>query len=751
MNTDPKQRWSELNEWLLAAQEAYYGADEPIASDADYDAAMRELLELEALDPDLHTPDSVSRRVGAAAVTTFAPVQHVSRMLSLDNVFTTEDLAEWVTKVRLEAPMAALLCELKIDGLAINLTYQDGRLVTAATRGDGRVGEDVTANVATITGIPRRLRGKGIPALVEVRGEVFFPVEAFRDLNASLVEAGKNPFANPRNAAAGSLRQKDPKVTASRPLAMLVHGIGAREGLLVESQSHAYEILKGWGLPVSNDYRVVTDLDELLEYVAHYGEHRHSVVHEIDGIVVKVDDLEVQAELGTTSRAPRWAIAYKYPPEEVHTKLIRIDVNVGRTGRVTPYAVMEPVQVSGSKVSMATLHNKFEVERKGVLIGDTVVLRKAGDVIPEILAPVVALRDGSEKPWTMPTHCPSCGTGLAPEKEGDKDYRCPNAQSCPAQLRERVFGLASRGALDIEALGWEAAIALTDPENNRPKDEVSLGQEPVLTSEAGLFDLTAEDLRNVLVWRQDKETRKWKQELYFWTKPTKKKPSGPTATTVKLFEELSKAKSQPLWRVLVALSIRHVGPTAARALATHFGSLENIRQATAAELSQVEGVGPVIAESVKAWFKEDWHIEIVNRWSAAGVRMADERDDSVPQTLTGLTIVVTGTLAGFTRDGAKEAIVSRGGKAAGSVSKKTDYVVVGDNAGSKAEKAVSLGVPILDEAVFVRLLAGERPGEASFPVSSEESEEGGAPRLVSHPEQVVGSFDTLPMDETESS
>ena len=711
MSADGAQRWAELNRVLLAAQDAYYGADAPTLSDAEYDALMRELIDLEVLDPELRVPGSASQRIGSAQApaTTFAPVEHRSPMLSLDNVFSTAELAEWIAKVRALAPEAGLLCELKIDGLAVNLTYVNGRLATAATRGDGRVGEDVTANVATIASVPRRLAGNDVPALVEVRGEVFFPVEDFAGLNASLVEAGKPPFANPRNAAAGSLRQKDPRVSASRPLAMLVHGIGASQGFEIGSQSQAYEVLKSWGLPTSEAYRVLKTPQEVLDYVAHYGEQRHSVAHEIDGVVVKVDDLTAQAALGVTSRAPRWAIAYKYPPQEVHTKLVDIQVNVGRTGRVTPFAVMEPVLVSGSTVSMATLHNQFEVERKGLLIGDTVVLRKAGDVIPEVVAPVVALRTGAERRWTMPTHCPSCGTGLAPAKEGDKDYRCPNSRSCPSQLRERVFGLASRGALDIEALGWEAAIALTDPEANRPAEAASLPQEPVLSSEAGLFDLTAEDLREVLVWRLDKKTETWRQELYFWTKPSPKKPSVPAATTVKLFDELAKAKTQPLWRVLVALSIRHVGPTAARALASHFGSVEKIRQASVAELSQVEGVGSVIAESVKAWFAEDWHTEIVARWEAAGVRMAEEHDEQAPRSLAGLTIVVTGTLAGFSRDEAKEAIVSRGGKATGSVSKNTSYVVVGENAGSKADKAEALGVPMLDEAGFVRLLAGEDP------------------------------------------
>ena len=702
-------RWAELNEVLLAAQDAYYGADAPTISDADYDEAMRELIALEEAEPALRTADSASQRVGAASTTTFAPVEHAARMLSLDNVFTTDELAGWIARTRADLPNAALLCELKIDGLAVNLTYVNGRLTTAATRGDGRVGEDVTANVATIGCVPRVLTGDDVPALVEVRGEVFFPVVAFAEVNASLVEAGKAPFANPRNAAAGSLRQKDPRVTASRPLAMLVHGIGAREGFEVESQSHAYELLKGWGLPTSDAYQVVATPEAVLDYVAYYGEHRHAVSHEIDGIVVKIDDLAAQAALGMTSRAPRWAIAYKYPPVEVHTRLLDIRINIGRTGRATPYGVMEPVVVAGSTVEYATLHNQFEVERKGVLIGDTVVLRKAGDVIPEIVAPVVALRNGSERPFVMPTLCPACDTLLRPMKEGDKDYRCPNARSCPSQLRERVFGLASRGALDIEALGWEAAIALTDPDANRPDEAVELPQTPVLRGEAGLFALTLDGLRDVRVWRLDKKTGTWKNDLYFWTKPTPKKPSVPSATTIKLFAELEKAKSQPLWRVLVALSIRHVGPTAARALASHFGSIAAIRAATIDELSQVDGVGAIIAESIVEWFTVDWHVEIVDAWAAAGVRMADERDDSVPQTLAGLTVVVTGSLVGFTRDGATEAIVARGGKAAGSVSKNTDYVVVGESAGSKAAKAEALGIPILDEAGFVALLAGKRP------------------------------------------
>ncbi|GAA1375372.1 NAD-dependent DNA ligase LigA [Luteococcus sanguinis] len=692
--SDARHRWHDLAERISDAQEAYYGADSPTLSDAEYDQLMRELQRLEDEFPELRTPDSPTQRVGAAQrVTEFAPVTHAERMLSLDNVFSADELGEWLARVdrTLGASVTDYLCELKIDGLAVNLTYENGTLVRAATRGDGRVGEDITHNVRTISSIPHRLSGDDVPELVEVRGEVFFPVEAFADLNASLVEQGKAPFANPRNAAAGSLRQKDPSVTATRPLNMLVHGIGARRGFDIDRQSEAYERLREWGLPTSTHYTVVQTPQQVHDFVAYYAEHRHDVEHEIDGIVIKVDDLSQQSRLGSTSRAPRWAIAYKYPPEEVNTKLLSIEVNVGRTGRVTPFGMMEPVKVAGSTVSMATLHNGYEVKRKGVLIGDTVVLRKAGDVIPEILGPVVELRDGSETEFVMPTHCPSCGTELKPEKEGDKDIRCPNARSCPSQLRERLFALASRSAFDIEALGYQGADGLLSSQ--------------VLADESTLFDLTAADLVKVpLYTRLAKATEKKDPESVPW--PGIVNGRVLSRTGEKLLAELQKAKSQPLWRVLVALSIRHVGPTAARALATRFGSLDEIRGASVDQLADTEGVGRVIAEAVVEWFAVDWHAQIVDRWRAAGVRMADERDESIERTLEGLTVVVTGGLQGFSRDEVKEAIIARGGKASSSVSKKTDYVVVGENAGSKASKAEELGRPILDEAGFVKLLAG---------------------------------------------
>ena len=681
-----RRRAAELTEQIDAHQFAYYVKDAPTVSDGAYDTLLRELQQIEDEHPELRSPQSPTQRVGGTYSTEFTPVDHVERMLSLDNAFSPEELAEWGERVAREANTTYhYLCELKIDGLAINLLYENGKLVRGVTRGDGRTGEDVTLNVRTIDGIPHELTGDDVPALVEIRGEVFFPVAAFEKLNEGLVEEGKSPFANPRNAAAGSLRQKDPAKTARRPLRMLVHGIGARTGFDITRQSEAYELLAAWGLPTSPYAKVLDTMKQVQEFVAAYGgEQRHSVEHEIDGVVVKVDEVAVQRQLGNTSRAPRWAIAYKYPPEEVNTKLLDIAVNVGRTGRVTPFGVMEPVTVAGSTVEMATLHNAFEVKRKGVLIGDTVVLRKAGDVIPEIVGPVVEARTGDEREFVMPTHCPSCGTELAYEREGNKDIRCPNARTCPSQLRERLFSLAGRGAFDIEALGWEGSIALLES--------------GVLTDESTLFDLTYDDIARVGIY-----TRAAKKN-----DPEEKVRDGRvvSATGLKLLDNLEKAKGQPLWRVIVALSIRHVGPTAARALATQFGSIDAIRGADEEALAATDGVGSVIARSVKEWFGVDWHENIVASWATSGVRMEDETDASITKTLDGLTIVATGSLDDFTRDGVKEAIIARGGKASGSVSKKTDYVVLGANAGSKATKAEELGLRILDEEQFKILLEG---------------------------------------------
>ncbi|GAA1851873.1 NAD-dependent DNA ligase LigA [Brevibacterium marinum] len=700
------QAHAELVDQIEEQRAAYYGDDSPLVADAEYDELVHRLEDLEEQFPELVTDSSPTQTVGGSVDTsTFDPVEHIGRMYSLDNVFDYEELRGWYDRVRAAtSARSKFLCELKIDGLAVNLLYQGGELVRAATRGDGRIGEDITANVRTISDIPVHLDTDHPPAEVEIRGEVFFPLEKFTELNAALVEEGKSPFANPRNSAAGSLRQKDPAVTAVRPLHMLVHGIAVwtpADDSHPEPahQSEVYEQFRSWGLPISEYFQVLETIDEIEDFVTHYGEHRHDVTHEIDGIVIKIDDIAVQETLGYTSRAPRWATAFKYPPEEVTTKLIDIQVQVGRTGRVTPFAVMEPVTVAGSTVERATLHNAHEVTRKGVLIGDTVTLRKAGDVIPEVLGPVAALRDGSEREFVMPDRCPSCGTKLGQQKEGDKDLRCPNSRSCPAQLANRIFYLASRAAFDIEALGEEAALALTAP--TEP-------EQPPLTSEAFLFDLTAEDLADVKIWRDKKvkgvETGERELVPYFYTRATAKKPSGPSANTKKLFDELDKAKDQDLWRVLVALSIRHVGPTAARTLAAHFRTLAAIRNAELEELSAVDGIGSTIAASIHDWFAVDWHNEIVDAWAKAGVRMEDEEQESGAQTLEGLTIVATGSLSTFTRDGIKEAILGAGGKASSSVSKKTDYLVAGENAGSKVDKAESLEVKVIDEDSFRALL-----------------------------------------------
>ena len=676
-----------LAEEVEDARWRYYVLDDPVLDDADFDQRLRRLEALEDAHPELRTPDSPTQKVGGSVSTDFTARDHQQRMESLDNAFSYEELEQWHARLArdgVEAP--ALLCELKVDGLAINLLYEDGRLTRALTRGDGRTGEDVTPNVKTIDSIPHRLTGTDefpVPASVEVRGEVFLPVAAFERLNVAMTDAGKPVFANPRNAAAGSLRQKDPRVTATRALGMVCHGIGARDGFVPTAQSQAYDALAAWGLPTSDQVRVLASPTEVEAFIDDVGERRHTIVpYEIDGVVIKVDDVGLQRRLGSTSRAPRWAIAFKYPPEEVNAKLLAIEVNTGRTGRVTPFGVMEPTRVAGSTVERATLHNAHEVTRKDVRPGDTVVLRKAGDVIPEIVGPVLPLRPEGLEAWVMPTECPSCGTTLAQQKEGDKDLRCPNHQKCPAQMLDRVFHVAGRGAFDIEGLGSEAAAALLEA--------------GVITDEGDVFDLDAAKLM-----RTDLFTRAAKKaEL----------EEGATEGRVlsangqRLLDNLDQAKQVPLWRVVVGLSIRHVGPTAARALATEFGSMQAIRTATEEQLAAAAGVGPTIAEAVIEWFTHDWHIAIVDKWERAGVTMADERDESTPRTLEGLTIVVTGSLVDYSRGSAKEAILSRGGKASGSVSKKTDFVVVGESAGSKAEKAEQLGVPILDEAGFTALL-----------------------------------------------
>jgi DNA ligase (NAD+) len=670
--TEPLHRHAELSQRLEELAFQYYVEAQPTVSDAEYDQLMRELQQLEEEHPELRTPDSPTQRVMESFSTDFAPVEHLQRLMSLDNAFTEDELRAWANRQAKEVGAAArYLCELKIDGLAVALVYRDGVLERAATRGDGRTGEDITPNVKTLRSVPKRLTGDDVPALLEVRGEVFLATEDFATVNERLVADGKTPFANPRNAAAGSLRQKDPRVTASRPLSLTLHGVGATDGWEPASQSEAYTRLKAWGLPVSARTEVFDDLDGVLGYVQHWGEHRHDVEHDIDGVVVKIDQVALQRRLGSTSKAPRWAIAVKYPPEEATTKLNDILVNVGRTGRATPFAVLEPVHVGGVMVGMATLHNAQEVKRKGVLIGDTVVVRRAGDVIPEVLGPVAALRDGSERAFVMPTHCPACGTRLAPAKEGDVDLRCPNARTCRSQLRERVFAVAGRGAFDIEGLGFQAAEALLE--------------DGVITDEGDLFALDEDALLRTEFFRT--------------------KDGALSANGAKLLANLQVAKERPLWRVVVALSIRHVGPTAARELARAFRDLDRIAAASEDELAAVEGVGPTIAQAVVDWFAVDWHREIVAKWQAAGVRTADEAGDEGPRPLEGVTVVVTGTLSSYSRDGATEAVQERGGKVTGSVSKKTDFVVVGADPGaSKYDKAVKLGLPVLDDDGFAVLL-----------------------------------------------
>ncbi|MFJ8855529.1 NAD-dependent DNA ligase LigA [Streptomyces sp. NPDC102437] len=681
----------------------YYVSDQPVVSDAEFDRLMRELDALEETYPQLRTPDSPTQKVAGPYRTEFTSVEHRERMLSLDNAFDDLELAAWGERIAKEVGTTDyhFLCEPKVDGLAVNLTYEHGRLTRAATRGDGRTGEDITPNVRTIAEIPHRLKGDRIPALVEIRGEVFFPMEAFEELNARLVEAEDKPFANPRNAAAGSLRQKDPKVTATRPLHMVVHGIGARQGFDIDCLSHAYELLREWGLPTAKYNKVVDSLDGVREFIRYFGENRHSVEHEIDGVVVKLDEIPLQGRLGSTSRAPRWAIAWKYAPEEVNTKLVNIRVGVGRTGRVTPYAQVEPVEVAGSEVEFATLHNQNVVKAKGVLIGDTVVLRKAGDVIPEILGPVVDLRDGTERAFVMPTECPECGTELRPMKEADIDLRCPNARSCPAQLRERIAYLASRKCLDIDHFGYVAAAALTEPLEPA---------EPPLRDEGDLFGLTIEQLLPIRAYVRDQDSGlpkrdpKTGEEKTAWVFANQQ--GEPKKNALAMLDAIAAAKEAPLARILAGLSIRHVGPIAAAELARQFRSIDRIDEATEQELVEADGVGAVIAASVKQWLAEDWHREILRKWREAGVRMADEEagQDTGPRPLEGLIVVVTGTLAGHTRDGAKEALQSRGAKVTGSVSKKTSFVVVGDNPGSKYEKAMQLKVPVLDEDGFAVLL-----------------------------------------------
>jgi DNA ligase (NAD+) len=677
MSNQVRHRITELINEIRDHQFKYYVLDQPSISDAQFDDLLKQLQALEDKNPELRQADSPTLHIGGGFSTQFEQRDHIEKMMSLDNAFDLDELAAWFDRVEKEVPAPTYLCEVKVDGLAINLTYENGQLVRGLTRGNGVTGEDVTLNVKTIKNLPHVLVGEKTPSLIEIRGEVFFPIAAFNELNESLEESGKSLFANPRNGAAGSLRQKDPRISASRPLSVVVHGVGAREGINFDSQSQAYAVLKNLGLPTSDRFSVVSTRKEVEKFIEHYSKHRHDVEHEIDGVVIKVDSLADQEKIGYTSRAPKWAIAFKYPPEEVTTKLLDIKVSVGRTGRVTPFAFMEPVKVAGSTITHATLHNSEEILRKGVLIGDVVVIRKAGDVIPEVLGPVIDRRTGKEKAFVMPTHCPECSTPLRAMTEGDVDIRCPNIQNCPAQLRERIYYIGSRAALNIDVLGYEAATALLEAK--------------LIKDESDLFDLTHEKLMG----------------SDFFTK----KDGTPGANIDKLLAALDSAKKLPLWRTLVALSIRHVGPTAAQALASSLGSMEKISKASAVELAEIDGVGATIAESIVEWFSIDWHRAIISKWSAAGVAMVDAPVKKMPQTLVGLTFVVTGGLNDFTRDGIAQTIADHGGKASSSVSKKTDYVLVGADPGSKLAKAQELGVAIIDEDQFKALLAKGQPAK----------------------------------------
>lgn len=753
-------RWNDLVQLVEQARTKYYEDDAPTISDAEYDAAYRELLELEARHTFLPLEQSPTMTVGGRAGDVFSPVPHTTQMMSLDDVFSVEELQAWFTRVdrKFGEGKHPVTAEVKVDGLAVNLRYERGVLVQAATRGDGFVGEDVTANVLTITSVPDRLKpqkGKLPPALVNIRGEVYFTVADFEKTNEERQEAGERPFVNPRNAAAGSLRQKDPEQTAKRPLSFVAHGVGEvvweQPGEAPTTQMGWYEQFQAWGVPTSAHTEVVEGADEAAKMVEKIGDSRPTFDHIIDGIVFKLNSLAQQAEWGATSRAPRWAVAYKFPPQEEFTRLLDIRVQVGRTGRVTPYAVFEKVLVDGSNLQHATLHNQDEVKRKGVLIGDLIVVRKAGDVIPEVVAPVVADRDGSEHAFVMPTDCPSCGTTLAPAKEGDVDLRCPNTSGCPAQVTEKLIYLGSRGALDIEGLGAEAAAALTQPEMGREAVVAALvegrtvtledgtelhfhpdedtphadlyedaeallpkAQKPYLSSLSDVFEIEAEGLKDVFVWRPIREkgmaTGNYRQVRYFWSAAWRRKGTGmeevqstPRKNLLEMLGELQAAKEQPLWRYLVALSIRHVGPTAAQALAGHFSSVEAISNAPVKDLSAVDGVGEVIAVSVHDWFQDESNREWVAKWQEAGAMIPAEVQE-VENTLDALTIVVSGSMPGYDRQAAKEAVVARGAKATSSVSKKTTALVAGPGAGSKVARAEELGVPILPAKVFPVLL-----------------------------------------------
>ena len=639
--------------------------DDPEVADAEYDELMAELRVLEDRFPELQTPDSPTVTVGGAPADLFAPVNHRAPMLSLDNAFSFEELDAWAARVgRIVGGEARYACELKIDGVACALTYERGRLVQAATRGDGRVGEDITANVRTVPGVPRTLAVDDPPAIVEIRGEMYFPVSAFEELNRRLLDAGGKAFANPRNAAAGSLRQKDPKVTASRPLHLWVHSFGAAEGISFGSHLGFLDWAAKAGLPVAPTTEARDSIEGVKAFLEQWEANRHSVDWEIDGTVIKVDQIELQRELGATSHAPRWAIAYKFPPEERTALLKKIDVHTGRTGKITPFAVLDPVFVGGVTITYATLHNEDEVRRKDVRQGDTVIVRRAGDVIPEIVGPVPSKRKKGARRWKMPAACPSCGTPLV-RPEGEADYRCPNKRGCPSQGIEWLFHFSGRGAMDIEHLGYMTVMRLL---------EAGLIEDP-----ADIYALDAEKLSQL--------------------------PGFKDKAISNVLAQVEASKDRPIWRLLVGLNIRHVGTHVAQVLARAFGSIDAIASASEDEIDEVPEIGPEIAATVREWFEDDENLALVEKLRRAGVRMADERvSDEGPRPLEGQSLVLTGGLEGMSREEATELAQAAGARVASSVSKKTSFVVAGEGPGTKLAKAESLGVEVIDEAEFVRRL-----------------------------------------------
>jgi DNA ligase (NAD+) len=661
---DPQARIAELRETIDYHSHRYYALDDPEIADAEYDALVRELADLEVLYPELVTTDSPTQKVGAPVSSLFAPSRHLSPMWSLDNAFSLEELLAWGRRVeRILGSAADFYCELKVDGLAVNLVYEKGALVSAATRGDGRVGEDITPNVRTITSIPQQLPA-GVPEVVEVRGEIFMPLNAFEQLNAQLMESGIRPFANARNSAAGSLRQKDPEVTAGRQLDMFCHTMGVVPGRRFAKHSEQMQYLIDLGLPVMSHNCAFDELQAAFEFCKHWEGRRHDLSFEVDGVVVKVDSLGAREELGYTSKSPRWAIAYKFPPEEKTTLLRNIIVNVGRTGAVTPFALLEPVRLSGATVSQATLHNADEVKRKDIRIGDTVIVRRAGEVIPQVIGPIISKRTGEEREFQMPTHCPVCGTQLE-RPGGEAVWRCPN-EECPSRGVEELFHFGSRGALDIEGLGFKSAYLLRD---------MGFVKDP-----GDLYTLTRDQLLQLPLFGDKKADQ--------------------------LLESITKSKTAGLMRVLVALGIRDVGPPTARLLADEFGSMQRIEAASVEELQAIEGIGPIVAERIAEFFKSPRAQGIVRKMREAGVVLEQEKAEAPQGNLSGKSFVLTGGLERWSRDETARLIEERGGKVVSSVSKKTDYVVVGENPGSKLARAQALGVPLLNEQGLFELLSG---------------------------------------------